>query len=87
MNICTCPALGSEPPPINESMSRLNLGNPWRLSWGQPDGIDQTRTFMGVSKKISDKVTFKPGVLHQYVFRDAGDSDNIALSLNLVASF
>ena len=66
----------------NETFVGLN-----RTSWGQRANFDQTRSFVGVAWKISDAHALEPGALHQRVFRDGPDADNIILSVTLVSKF
>lgn len=40
--------------------------------WGGDAGIGQNRTYIGLGKRISNKLTLEVGYMHQYIFRDSG---------------
>ena len=51
--------------------------------WGARTGVDQWRTFVGVSAPIAKGVVLEPGYLNQTVFRRGEDRMNHIASLNL----
>lgn len=58
-----------------------------KTAWGQRANLDQSRSFLGVAWRISDKHTLEPGAMHQRIFRNGPDTDNIVLSVTLVSRF
>lgn len=58
-----------------------------KTAWGQRANFDQSRAFVGVAWKIAENHTLEPGALHQHVFRNGPDADNIILSVTLVSRF
>jgi len=66
----------------NETFVGLN-----QTSWGQRANLDQSRSFVGVAWKISDTHSLEPGAMHQRVFRNGPDADNIVLSVTLISRF
>lgn len=55
--------------------------------WGAPAGIDQWRTFVGVSLPASKRLTIEPGYLNQTVFRRGTNAINHVASVNLFLRF
>lgn len=55
--------------------------------WGQRAGLDQWRTFIGVSMPLTDRASLEPGYLNQTLFRRGEDRVNHAASLNLFYRF
>lgn len=51
--------------------------------WGARAGVDQVRTFAGLSIPVSKQVNIEPGYLNQTVFRRGPDRVNHIASLNL----
>ena len=41
--------------------------------WGGDAGMGQNRTYLGLSRRISNKLTLEVGYMHQYIFRDSGE--------------
>lgn len=41
--------------------------------WGGDAGIGQNRTYLGLGRRISNKLTLEVGYMHQYIFRDTGE--------------
>lgn len=53
--------------------------------WGARAGMDQIRTFVGLSIPVGKKVNLEPGYLNQTIFRRGPDRTNHAASINLLA--
>lgn len=41
--------------------------------WGGDSGIGQNRTFLGLGRRVTDKLTLEVGYMNQYVFRDSAE--------------
>ena len=44
-----------------------------QIDWRGDAGIGQNRTFLGLGRRISNKLTLEVGYMHQYIFRDSGE--------------
>lgn len=55
--------------------------------WGQRQGFDQVRTFIGLGVPITEGLTAEPGYLNQTVFRRGEDRVNHVASLTLFYRF
>ncbi len=53
--------------------------------WGARAGMDQLRTFVGLSIPVSKQVNLEPGYLNQTIFRRGPDRTNHVASINLLA--
>lgn len=53
--------------------------------WGARAGVDQVRTFVGLSIPVGRQVNLEPGYLNQSIFRRGPDRTNHAASINLLA--
>ena len=42
--------------------------------WGGDSGIAQNRTFVGVGRRVSSKLTLEAGYLNQYIFADSAEN-------------
>ena len=51
--------------------------------WGARAGVDQVRSFVGLSIPFGKQVNLEPGYLNQTVFRRGPDRVNHVASLNL----
>ena len=66
----------------NETFIGLNT-----TAWDRHDGVDQIRTFIGVSLPVADGVTVEPGYLNQTVFRIGPERVNHIMAANIFARF
>jgi hypothetical protein len=55
--------------------------------WGQRSDIDQTRTFVGFSIPVNDKINIEPGYLNQAVFRAGENRLNHVAAMNVIVKF
>jgi len=55
--------------------------------WGQRSGLDQVRTFAGVSVPVGEGLTLEPGYLNQVVVRPGPNAVNHIGAVNLFARF
>lgn len=53
--------------------------------WGARAGIDQVRTFVGLSIPVNKQINLEPGYLNQMIFRRGPDRTNHVASINLLA--
>lgn len=58
-----------------------------QTEWGQRDGVQLWRSFVGVSAPLSKSVTIEPGYLHQHAFRRGEDAVTHAASVSLNLQF
>lgn len=66
----------------NETFVGLNT-----TSWDRHEGVDQVRTFIGVSLPVRNGITVEPGYLNQTVFRIGPERVNHILAANIFARF
>ena len=66
----------------NETFVGLNT-----TPWDRHEGVDQTRTFVGVSLPVRKGWTVEPGYLNQTVFRIGPERVNHILAANIFARF
>lgn len=66
----------------NETFVGLNT-----TPWDRHPGVDQVRTFLGVSLPVAPGVTVEPGYLNQTIFRIGADRVNHIAAANIFARF
>lgn len=66
----------------NETFVGLNT-----TAWDRHHGVDQVRTFVGVSLPVAERITLEPGYLNQTIFRIGPDRVNHILAANVFARF
>ncbi len=66
----------------NETFIGLNT-----TEWDRHPGVDQVRTFLGVSVPVARGISAEPGYLNQTIFRLGPDRINHILAINLFARF
>lgn len=66
----------------NETFVGLNT-----TEWDRHPGVDQVRTFLGISVPVAKGITAEPGYLNQTIFRIGPDRINHILAVNLFARF
>lgn len=66
----------------NETFVGLNT-----TEWDRHPGVDQVRTFVGVSVPVAKGISAEPGYLNQTIFRIGPDRINHILAVNLFARF
>jgi hypothetical protein len=66
----------------NETFVGLNT-----TEWDRHPGVDQVRTFLGVSVPVAKGISAEPGYLNQTIFRIGPDRINHILAVNLFARF
>ncbi len=64
----------------NETFIGLNA-----TRWGARDGVDQTRTFLGLGLPLGKGLTLEPGYLNQIVYRNGPERMNHIAAINLFA--
>ena len=66
----------------NETFVGLNT-----TSWDRHEGVDQVRTFVGVSLPVKNGITVEPGYLNQTIFRIGPERVNHIFAANIFARF